>query len=219
MQLAGSCHCGSVRFRVESHTPYPYMRCYCSICRKTQGGGGYAINIMGDAPTLRVRGAQDVGVVSRAHRGAGRNAQAPVAGAPALLQPLRQRAVGRRSALAGVGVSVRVGDRHAAAEAAGRSRADARLRAASGPTCRRARPHALPRVSARGHRRLARQARADGRVTCGRRAARWTLGGVATAKIAHRDAAAGAVLLLFDRLLRGSGVGRCGAGQRSAAAT
>ncbi len=55
MQLEGSCHCGKVRFRVQSHTPYPYMRCYCSICRKTQGGGGYAINIMGEASTLRVR--------------------------------------------------------------------------------------------------------------------------------------------------------------------
>ena len=60
MRLEGSCHCGGVRFRVESHTPYPYMRCYCSICRKTQGGGGYAINIMGDAPTLRVRGTTNV---------------------------------------------------------------------------------------------------------------------------------------------------------------
>ena len=60
MELAGSCHCGSVRFRVQSHTPYPYMRCYCSICRKTQGGGGYAINIMGEASTLRVRGARHV---------------------------------------------------------------------------------------------------------------------------------------------------------------
>src|SRR4029453_13940862 len=62
MRLEGSCHCGAVRFRVESHTPYPYMRCYCSICRKTQGGGGYAINIMGDAPTLRVRGAANLAV-------------------------------------------------------------------------------------------------------------------------------------------------------------
>ena len=60
MHLVGSCHCAKVRFRVESHTPYPYMRCYCSICRKTQGGGGYAINIMGDAATLRVRGGAHV---------------------------------------------------------------------------------------------------------------------------------------------------------------
>jgi hypothetical protein len=52
MKLTGSCHCGAVKFSVESKTPYPYMRCYCSICRKTAGGGGYAINIMGDAATL-----------------------------------------------------------------------------------------------------------------------------------------------------------------------
>jgi hypothetical protein len=62
MELAGSCHCGAVGFRVESHTPYPFMRCYCSICRKTQGGGGYAINIMGEAPTLKVRGGKHVSV-------------------------------------------------------------------------------------------------------------------------------------------------------------
>jgi len=54
--LEGSCHCGAIRFRLESHTPYPYQRCYCSICRKTAGGGGYAINIMGDARTLKVQG-------------------------------------------------------------------------------------------------------------------------------------------------------------------
>ncbi len=55
-KLKGSCHCGAVRFTVVSHTPQPYMRCYCSICRKTAGGGGYAINIMGDARTLKVKG-------------------------------------------------------------------------------------------------------------------------------------------------------------------
>ncbi len=41
---------------VASHTPYPYQLCYCSICRKTAGGGGFAINIMGDAKTLKVKG-------------------------------------------------------------------------------------------------------------------------------------------------------------------
>lgn len=54
--LEGSCHCGAVRFSVKSHTPQPYMHCYCSICRKTAGGGGYAINIMGEARTLKVTG-------------------------------------------------------------------------------------------------------------------------------------------------------------------
>jgi hydroxyethylthiazole kinase-like uncharacterized protein yjeF len=57
MRLDGSCHCGAVRFSVESHAPYPYQRCYCSICRKTSGGGGYAVNIGGDARTLVVEGA------------------------------------------------------------------------------------------------------------------------------------------------------------------
>jgi hypothetical protein len=56
MLLKGSCHCGAVRFSVQSETPYPYQACYCSICRKTAGGGGYAINIMGKADTLKVKG-------------------------------------------------------------------------------------------------------------------------------------------------------------------
>ncbi|KTD61707.1 GFA family protein [Legionella spiritensis] len=62
MKLTGSCHCQSVRFECLSHTPYPYMRCYCSICRKTAGGGGYAINIMGDARTLKVHGEEYITV-------------------------------------------------------------------------------------------------------------------------------------------------------------
>jgi hypothetical protein len=56
MLLEGSCHCGAMRFRVESETPYPYQACYCSICRKTAGGGGYAINLGADASTLEVEG-------------------------------------------------------------------------------------------------------------------------------------------------------------------
>ncbi|NVH63681.1 hypothetical protein PS706_02649 [Pseudomonas fluorescens] len=56
MQLEGSCHCGAVTFSLTSAHPYPYQRCYCSICRKTQGGGGYAINLAGDAQSLKVRG-------------------------------------------------------------------------------------------------------------------------------------------------------------------
>ena len=46
MKLKGSCHCGAVKFEVDSKTPHPFMHCYCTICRKTQGGGGYTINIM-----------------------------------------------------------------------------------------------------------------------------------------------------------------------------
>ena len=56
MQLEASCHCGSVKFSVDAQQPVPFMRCYCSICRKTAGGGGYAINLGADAASLRVTG-------------------------------------------------------------------------------------------------------------------------------------------------------------------
>lgn len=62
MKLKGSCHCGAVHFTLKSDTPVPYQRCYCSICRKTQGGGGYAINIGGSATSLKVRGADAISV-------------------------------------------------------------------------------------------------------------------------------------------------------------
>ena len=68
MLLKGSCHCGAVRFSVRSQTPCPYMWCYCAICRKTAGGGGYAINIMAQADTLKVKGRTQV---YRAVRGGG----------------------------------------------------------------------------------------------------------------------------------------------------
>jgi hypothetical protein len=54
LTLEGGCRCGAVRFRCDSHTPVPYQRCYCSICRKTAGGGGYAINLGADSTTLQV---------------------------------------------------------------------------------------------------------------------------------------------------------------------
>lgn len=54
MEIKGSCYCGAVSFTVVSHTPYPYMRCYCSFCRKTGGSGGFGINIMAEASTLTV---------------------------------------------------------------------------------------------------------------------------------------------------------------------
>lgn len=62
MKLEASCHCGAVKFSVESAAPYPYMRCYCSICRKTAGGGGYAINLHGDAKTLKVEGEENISI-------------------------------------------------------------------------------------------------------------------------------------------------------------
>lgn len=62
MKLEGACRCGAVRFRVDSHTPVPYQRCYCSICRKQQGGGGYAINLGADANTLEIEGERHLGL-------------------------------------------------------------------------------------------------------------------------------------------------------------
>ena len=60
MQLNGSCCCKAVMFTVESPHPYPFMHCYCSICRKTQGGGGCAVNIGADYDSLQVEGEENV---------------------------------------------------------------------------------------------------------------------------------------------------------------
>lgn len=64
MLLEGSCHCGGVRFKVWSSYPYPYNRCYCSICRKTSGGGGYVINLCGDYSSLEVHGRANISMYS-----------------------------------------------------------------------------------------------------------------------------------------------------------
>jgi len=71
MQLEGSCHCGAVHFSLVSQTPVPFMRCYCTICRKTAGGGGYAVNIMGLADSLSVKGRKHVSVFHALLPGAG----------------------------------------------------------------------------------------------------------------------------------------------------
>lgn len=62
MQLEGSCHCGSVHFTVDSPHPYPFNQCYCSVCRKTAGGGGYAINLGADYETLAIDGEDNISV-------------------------------------------------------------------------------------------------------------------------------------------------------------
>ena len=66
MQLEGSCHCRRVRFTLRSAHPYPFSVCYCSICRKTAGSGGYGINLGGYHETLEVEGEEHLGVY-RAH--------------------------------------------------------------------------------------------------------------------------------------------------------
>ena len=60
MHLNGSCCCKSVTFSVESPHPYPFMHCYCSICRKTQGGGGFAINIGAVYDSLQIEGEEHI---------------------------------------------------------------------------------------------------------------------------------------------------------------
>lgn len=60
MKLDGSCHCGAVRFSVETTQPVPYLRCYCSICRKTAGAGGFGINLGGNSATLEVEGEEHI---------------------------------------------------------------------------------------------------------------------------------------------------------------
>ena len=80
MKLQGSCHCRAVRFELDSAHPYPFTHCYCSICRKTAGGGGFAINLHADNKTLKVRGKKAIGMFrakiedekSRCHTSTGR---------------------------------------------------------------------------------------------------------------------------------------------------
>jgi len=71
MHVKGSCHCGRVKFKVESAEPVPFMRCYCSICRKTAGTGGYAINLGAIARTMQVTGKRFLRIYRARLRGKG----------------------------------------------------------------------------------------------------------------------------------------------------
>jgi hypothetical protein len=62
MKLEGSCSCGAIKFRLKSQHPYPYQKCYCSICRKTQGGSGYSINLSGEYKSLKINGKKFISV-------------------------------------------------------------------------------------------------------------------------------------------------------------
>ena len=68
MLLKGSCHCGAVHFSVESEHPYPFNLCYCSICRKTAGAGGFAINLGGRFGSLKVDGEEHIPFLERRGR-------------------------------------------------------------------------------------------------------------------------------------------------------
>ena len=62
MKLDGACYCGAVSFSLDAYAPVPYMRCYCSICRKTAGGGGYAIDLGARSESMVVNGEEAVSV-------------------------------------------------------------------------------------------------------------------------------------------------------------
>ena len=62
MRLEGSCHCKRVTFTVNSAHPYPFNRCYCEICRKTAGAGGYAINLGAEFKSLEIKGRENIRV-------------------------------------------------------------------------------------------------------------------------------------------------------------
>ena len=46
----------------KSEHPYPFNLCYCSICRKTGGAGGFAINLGRTFPSLKVDGEEHIRV-------------------------------------------------------------------------------------------------------------------------------------------------------------
>jgi len=147
MLLKGSCHCGAVRFSVQSHQPVPFMRCYCSICRKTAGSGGFAINLGADHATLQVQGREHLSV----YRAKLRNGRAQPGAAP-LLQAVRQPAVAVGPALARTRAPARRRRRHAAAGAAKGDAHDARLEARLGggsAQARRCRVRRVPRFLTR----------------------------------------------------------------------
>jgi hypothetical protein len=62
MLLEGSCHCQAVTFSVNAQHPYPYNICYCQVCRKTSGSGGFAINLGASTETLKVTGKQHISI-------------------------------------------------------------------------------------------------------------------------------------------------------------
>ena len=109
MLLEGSCHCGGVRFKLRSAHPYPFNLCYCSICRKTSGGGGYAINLGGDYSSLEVEGEGNIGVyrakIHNEETGKREKSQAQ----RHFLQVVRQCALGMGPSLAGVGACACIG--------------------------------------------------------------------------------------------------------------
>jgi hypothetical protein len=139
MLLDGSCHCGAVKFRVESPETYPFLRCYCSICRKTAGR-------VCDQPRRALRHARGREVRLRLP-GAHRRGTEPRP--KAFLRKVQQCPLGLRPALAGAGSPLRLGDRYPAPEAAGARPHHAQLRRAVVRDPLRSERETLPRVPRR----------------------------------------------------------------------
>ncbi|KAF8891960.1 Mss4-like protein [Gymnopilus junonius] len=53
VELKGSCHCGAVRFTLQSSTPVPYQLCLRS---------GWFINLGGHSKTLKIEGKENISV-------------------------------------------------------------------------------------------------------------------------------------------------------------
>jgi len=51
-----------MRFSGDATEPVPFMRCYSSICRKTAGAGGYAINLGATTRSMKVTGKCYLGI-------------------------------------------------------------------------------------------------------------------------------------------------------------
>lgn len=62
MNIEGSCHCQKISFSCTSSAPVPYLKCYCSICRKLNGSGGYGINLGADFNSLKLSGEDAIDV-------------------------------------------------------------------------------------------------------------------------------------------------------------
>jgi hypothetical protein len=69
MLLQGSCHRGAVSFSVNSRGPRPYQRCYCTICPKAGGAGGFAINLLADNESTKITGQEHVAVYRALNNG------------------------------------------------------------------------------------------------------------------------------------------------------
>ncbi|VDB94392.1 unnamed protein product [Peniophora sp. CBMAI 1063] len=55
-KLEELCHCGAVKFTLESGSAVPYQLCFCGTCRKVAAGAGGTINLGGIAKEKSISG-------------------------------------------------------------------------------------------------------------------------------------------------------------------